>query len=335
MPRRLVAYLQYRAGVGPLDAPGDPVSEYGELRDNANAAVHDELTLAGVETLLAQTVAWFVRVFTPPDQIAEEIRALAAQPWSGSEQIAELKRLATDDHHLRLFFSEVTDPAWLEPLYEAGVIYLPSRHTPWPVAALLAGLGKTNPEAVVALLRRLLADTAAITKNERAAARFELLRIATQIGPPAHGVVVEIVRQHGDVPSVRSLAVIAALSADAADSAVVGVADAVLNHFRRFGDGDRYQVVTILDQLQAGVTVDNVADRTRMLARKTRRLARSDEARFVLLGIEALITDPGGASRAASAFRAPPRTHPVQSPAVACAYFGAPGMAGGNAERGW
>ncbi len=176
-----------------------------------------------------------VRVFTPPDQVAEAIRTLAAQPWSGPEQIAELKRLATDDHHLRLFFSEITDPAWLEPLHQAGVAHLPSHNAPWPVAALLAGLGKTSPEAVAALLKRLLVDTAAIAKPGRAAARFELLRIATQLGAPAHGVVVEVVKQHSDVPAVRSLSVDAALKADAADSAVLGVADAVLNHLPRPG----------------------------------------------------------------------------------------------------
>ena len=74
---------------------------------------------------------------------------------------------------------------------------------------------------------------------------------------------------------------------------MLGVADAVLNHSGRFGDGDRYHAVTILDQLQAGVTADNVADRTRMLAGKTRRLARSDGAHYVLLGIEALTVHPG------------------------------------------
>ncbi len=96
--------------------------------------------------------------------------------------------------------------------------------------------------------------------------RFELLRIATELGPPAHGVVVEIVRQHSDVPLVRFLGVETALKADAADSAVLDVADAVLNHFRRFGDGDRYHGVMILDHLQAGVTADNVTSRARMLA---------------------------------------------------------------------
>jgi hypothetical protein len=73
----------------------------------------------------------------------------------------------------------------------------------------------TSPEAVAALLKRLLVDTAAIAKPARVAARFELLRIATQLGPPAHGVVVEVVKQHSDVPAVRSLSVDAALKADA------------------------------------------------------------------------------------------------------------------------
>lgn len=41
--RRLVAYLQARAGVDPLTRPGDPVAEYGELRDKTSIVVHDEL----------------------------------------------------------------------------------------------------------------------------------------------------------------------------------------------------------------------------------------------------------------------------------------------------
>jgi hypothetical protein len=290
--RQLLTYLQDRAGVSPLDSPGDPVSEYAALREKANAAVHSGLTLAEAGTLLTRTVAWLVRVFTPPDQVAEAIRGLAAQPWSEPEQIAELRRLATDDHHLRLFFSEITDAAWLEPLHQAGVAQLPSRSAPWPVAALLPGLGKTSSEAVAALLNRLLTDTAATAKHERAEVRFELLRVATELGSPAHGVVVKIVRQHGDVPLVRSLSVDAALKADAADSVVLDVADVVLNHFRRFGDGG-YHAVTILDHLQAGVTAENVAGRARMLAAKTRRLAQSDYARYVPLDIGALTADLG------------------------------------------
>jgi hypothetical protein len=288
--RRLMTYLRCRAGASPL---GDPVTEYGVLRDMANSAIHDEFALAEADALLVRTVAWFIRVFTPPDQVAEAIRALSAQPWRGPAQITELKRLATVDHHLRLFFSEITDPAWLEPLYKACVVRLPARDAPWPVSALVIGPGKSSPQAVADLLKCLLADTAKIPKPERAAVRFELLRMAIQLGPPAHGVVVDIVKQHSDLLPIRSLGVYAALKTAATDSAVLDLADAVLNHFRRFGDGGRYDAIRILNQLQAGVTVDNAASRAMMLAGKTRRLAQSDYARFVLLGIEALTVDPG------------------------------------------
>ena len=136
---------------------------------------------------------------------------------------------------------------------------------------------------------------------------------------------VEVVRQHSDVPSVRSLSVNAALKADAADSVVLGVADAVLNHFRRFGDGDRYHAVTILDQLQAGVTADNVADRARMLAGQTRRLAGSDDARYVVLGIEALTADPG--STPSRLLFAHHLARILSKARQWCAHFGAVGMA--------
>lgn len=291
--RRLLTYLRDRTGVNPLERPGDPVSEYRDLRDQANTAVHAELSLADVTVLLTRTVAWFVRVFTPPDQVAEAIGVLAAQPWSGQEQIAELEELATNDHHLRLFFGKVEDPAWLDPLYEAGIAGVPSSNAPWPVAALLTGLGKIDPESVATLLERLLADTAATVKDERAGARFELLRVASQLGAAGHGVVAEVARLHSDLRSVRSLAVYTAREADAADSVVIEVADWILNHFRGFADGDRYYAIKILDHLQAGVTADNVADRARMLAGKIRRSARSDESRYALLGIEALTAEVG------------------------------------------
>ncbi|GAA2463082.1 hypothetical protein GCM10010405_54350 [Streptomyces macrosporus] len=290
--RRLVTYLRDRAGIDPWNRRGDPVSEYAELREKANRAVHDELALAEVAALLARAVAWFVRVFTPPDQVVEAIRSLAAEPWRGPEQIAELERLATNDHHLRLFFNEVTDSAWLEPLREADIAQVPMDGAPWPVAGLLEGLGKASPESVAALLERFLEDAAGRPKDEQAVARFELLRVAVQLGPSGHNVVAEVARLHSDLSSVRSLSVHTARKADPADPVVRRVADAVLNHFPRFANGDRYYATEILNHLQAGTTADNVADRARMLAGKIRRLARSDQARYVVLGIEALTVDP-------------------------------------------
>jgi hypothetical protein len=74
---------------------------------------------------------------------------------------------------------------------------------------------------------------------------------------------------------------------------VLRIADAVLNHVGDLTDGDRYHATEILDHLQAGITIDNVADRARALAGKLRRLAGSDHARNVWLGTQALTADPG------------------------------------------
>lgn len=291
--RKLLSYLRDRAGVSPASRRGDPLQEYRELRKKANGAVHTQVALAEAEDLLARTVAWFIRVFTPPDEVVNAIRSLAAEPWRGQDQIAALERLATNDHHLRLFFSELADPAWLEPLRLADVAPLQSRPTLWPVAALLEGLGRTWPQKVAEFLGHVLTDTTRLPVDERAGARFEVLRVAVQLGSPGHDVVVTVVRQHGDLAGVRALSVDVAGKADPADRVVERVADSVLNDIERFRDGDNYYATTLLDHLQAGITAGNVEARVRMLAGKTRRRSRDPESKYVVIGIESLTADPG------------------------------------------
>lgn len=118
------------------------------------------------------------------------------------------------------------------------------------MTGLLDRLAKTHPESVAALLEQLLADTAKRAKSERAAVRFELLRAATQIGPSGHRVVAEVARLHSDLMWVRSLSVYAAQKADPTAPVVLHVADAVLNHFRRYTDGDGYRATEVLDHLR-------------------------------------------------------------------------------------
>jgi hypothetical protein len=289
--RRLLDYLSERAGVPPSERRSGPVAEYADLRAQANSAVHTEIALTRATSLFTRTVAWFVRMFTPPDEVVNAIRSLAAQPWLGTEQIAQLESLATTDHHLRLFFNEISDPAWLVPLHSARIAHLPKPGTPWPVAALLDGLGRTAPMSVASLLDDLLSDTNGLAVDEQMPARFELLRVSVQLGPAGHDLVGKMLRQHGDVQAVRALSVGAAQQADPTDPVVRQVADIVLNHFQRFRDGDHYYATTMLDRLQAGVTDKNIAERAQMLSGKTRRRARLPEQRYVLLGIEALSAD--------------------------------------------
>ncbi|MFE9785828.1 hypothetical protein ACFYO7_10650 [Nocardia salmonicida] len=143
--RKLIAQLRFRAGVAPLDSAVDPVTEFQELLVGANKGLHGDLSDLQAAQLFDRVLAWFGRVFAPPDEVADQIMDLAAQPWTSPTQTQELGRLATNSHHLRLFFAEVQDPAWLSPLYSAGVVAVPSHEEGWPVAALAGGAGQSLP----------------------------------------------------------------------------------------------------------------------------------------------------------------------------------------------
>jgi hypothetical protein len=138
---QLLGYLRTQTGVDPLPGDLDPIREYNRLRSDANTAVHAQSALDAVTALYDGTLAWFIRMFTPPDKVVHALGALAAQPWQGPEQIKQLRELATNPHHMRLFLGRLADPKWLMPLYEASVIRVPSPGSPWPTAGLLDGLG--------------------------------------------------------------------------------------------------------------------------------------------------------------------------------------------------
>jgi hypothetical protein len=288
---RLLSYLRAQTGVDPLQGDLDPIGEYARLRQDANAALHSEVALDAVTALYDRAVAWFIRMFTPPDARVQALGSLAIEPWRGGEQVDELRELATNPHHLRLFFGRLADPAWLTPLYEAGLIQLPQLNLPWSAAGLLEGLGRTSPAEVAGLLERLLADSTNLPLDQRVGPRFELLRAASQLGAAGHPVVAEVAGLHPDIPAVRALGVGVVKRADPADLIVKQVADAVLGG--KPLDRDHYHVGVVLDQLEAGLDAGNIVDRTRLLAGKIRRVVRDPDMRFVVLDIARLTAELG------------------------------------------
>ncbi|MEV6560881.1 hypothetical protein AB0M22_34530 [Nocardia sp. NPDC051756] len=288
---KLLAKLRSRAGIDPRSGPADLIAEYQELRGIANDGVHEELSLAEVNELFDRVVTWFGRMFIPPDEVADAILELAAQPWSSADQVEALASIATNDHHLRLFFGAVQDPAWLTPLHAARIAQAPSTSSAWPVAALRGGLGQTAPAQVAELLQLIMTDIATMESEVQAAARFEVLRVAVSLGAEGYPVMAEIARLHSDSPNIRSFVVHATCDAEPYEPVVGQVADAVLNHCSDFSSGTRYDATEILVHLVAGVTDDNLVERARMIAGKTRRLARGDKAGHVWLGVQALGLD--------------------------------------------
>ncbi|MEU4744491.1 hypothetical protein AB0G02_29090, partial [Actinosynnema sp. NPDC023658] len=286
---RLLGYLRGKAGVDPLPGELSPVGEYEDIRGQANKGLHDRAALAAATALYYRTVAWFVRVFTPPDALVESLRGLAAEPWQGAQQIDRLRVLVSNHHHLRLFFGHLTDPAWLTPLHEAGIAALPEPGMPWPVAGVADGLGRTSPRQVADLLERLLVDCSALPRDQQVQPGFELLRVASLLGHDAHEVVARTAAAFPGNRAVRALSVGVAKKADPHDPLVGRVADVVLNAEPH--DRERYYYKTVLDQLVAGLDEDNVASRGRMLAAKVRRAARHERAGWIVLGVARLTAD--------------------------------------------
>ncbi|MFE0021572.1 hypothetical protein [Amycolatopsis sp. NPDC059021] len=285
---RLLSFIRAQTGVDPL--PGlDPRVEYDELRGMANGCLHDEAGLSEAVVLLDRTVAWFIRMFTPPDQVVRGLQDLAAEPWQGPVQLERLRALASTAHHVRLFLATLVDPAWLMPLYTADLIQLPEPNAPWAVAGLLDGLCKTFPASVADVLHRLLADVRESPQGERWRQRFDLLRIAVQLGDVGHPLVESIFSLHPEDRAVRALAVGVLKDADPAAPIVVHVADRVLNG--RPLDRERYYYSTVLDSLVTGLTAGNAAGRARLLAIKVRKLASHPDMKFVALDIARFTSD--------------------------------------------
>jgi hypothetical protein len=276
---QLLAYLQEKTGLdAPLDGL-DPIAEYTELRTGANRLAHGtEASLAEAAQLLDQATAWFVRMFTPPDAAVRRINDIASQPWRDGSQIAELRSVASNQHHLRLFLMSISDPAWLPALYDAKLIGPPRPVTaqPWPLRSLATGLGTSAPEEVAALLGRVMADVRSLPPEQYLAARFEVLQLAVHLGPSGHTVAAEIVRLHCREASVRMFGAMVAQSARPDALVVAQIADAVLDGRR--GDGDRYHDGVLLERLRAGITPENCADRAHMVIAKVRRLAQDPSA---------------------------------------------------------
>ncbi|WP_406170297.1 hypothetical protein [Streptomyces sp. NBC_00996] len=288
---KLLGYFRDKSGVDPLFGGLDPVVEYKRLRRTASQGLHRETALDSVTELYQRTLAWFVRMFTPPDTVVLALRELAAETWRGLGQIDRLRELASNPHHLRMFFASLVDSAWLAPLYQAGVVPVPDGEGPWPVVGLLDGLGRTKPAEVAGLAQQLLADCKRLPVKQRLEARFKLLILATQLGPNGHTIVGDVTTAHPDNGSVRSLAASVVKRADPTAPIVERVGNVVLNGGPQ--DHDSYYYRLLLDQLVSGMTPNNAEKRTRMVAAKLRHDAQEPAADWFVPDIARLTSDLG------------------------------------------
>ncbi len=284
---QLLDYLQDKSGIAPLKHL-DPAKEYQNLRAAASRGLHTSTTMNDATALHQRTVAWFVRMFTPPDDLVLALRNLAEEPWQGTHQIDHLKSLISNPHHLRLFFIHLTDERWLTPLYEAALVPMPDPDSPWPVHGLVDGLGRSEPAAVAAVIEQLLADTKKLHVEQQLDARFELLLLATRLGPNGYGVIGEVAKLHRKNEAVRSLATAAAREADPTDPLIEQVGRAVLEAGPH--DRDSYYYRLILDPMYDGMNAANAERRIGIVAAKLRQAVNESTAYWPTIDTASLTT---------------------------------------------
>ncbi len=290
--RAVLAWLETRTGIKPLPGDDDPSHQLSVLRRKVNGTLHDSGTLPLVAGFYDDAIAWFIRVFTPPDERVQAIVELARTPFTGLAQVAVLRtRIAYNAHHLVRFLSEVRDPAWLDALFDDGLIRPPRDGEPWPITALISGSGGIAPASTVSLLERLRIATAGADPEAVLALDRNVIQLCLRLGPDAHDLVGAIVQKRPKDHWVQRIAVYIAKDADPAAPIQVTVADAVIG-----GDTTSdasYQTRTMAGLLVDGLNLDNAPARFRLLALKLTRLASEPSVRVSPPGIAALNTPAG------------------------------------------
>lgn len=287
MTRKLLEWFREQTGVAPIPGDVDPTLQYQRLRETAAGILHRDSPHAEVELLFGEAVAWFVRFFTPPSEVAEQLERLAQQSFS-PDRLVELRSLAMNAHHLRLFLGRLEDPAWLEPMRKSGLIELPQSGELWSVNALVRESNKLPDEDIARLLERVLDDLKSLPKADRRASAWEIMRTASWLGQAGHGVVLEVLRRYPADDWTQMIAMSTAKDVAATDPIHVAVADAVIGNEPRRDHGHRTKEV--LERLVDGMAEDNVAERFGLIAHKVRRLAAEDHA-YLFIDIAALPLD--------------------------------------------
>ncbi len=283
MTRKLLEWFRQQTGVGPIAGDDDPIVQYQRIREAAQTILHSDAPSAAVRALHDDAVAWFTRLFAPPSDIARRLEELAALPYT-VERLGELRSLALNGNHVRLFLQRLADPVWLEPMRQAGLIGLPKADEPWPVAALTMDSRRVADEVVAGVLEQMVEELVSLPKQQRPGAAFEIARTACWLGHAGYPIVADLARRFPDDHGVRVFAGTASNGLDAPDPAQVVIADALIGNESRHEGG--YLTRRLIVKLVDGMTSSNVNERFRLMALKLRRLA--DHERFLALDVAAL-----------------------------------------------
>ena len=260
--QRLIAVMIDRTGAVPLSAGFQPVRAYQQLLGRLNAALHGSRPEVESEQLWSECTAIFQQLFMPPEIRRIELEQLAQVESPTHDERDDVCRRLASPHDLRYFMNRVTSPAWLGVLGPTGVLDPPDGEAAWSAFSGVVRLGKDHQKEVTAWLEGMY-------DLHRAAPlpAWDLARAALNVGGRALRLVLAALQDHPDRSGIVMLADMAVEQLDPSDELVERFAGVLLSEtsFTIMVDAE-----SLLKQICAGISEENVHRRIRLLCRELR-----------------------------------------------------------------
>ncbi|MDA8438296.1 MAG: hypothetical protein M0Z51_05455 [Propionibacterium sp.] len=257
--QRLIASIVDRTGGKPHQAGERIVSEFLDVLELANGAVHANAEFTDPSALYDRAITVLVSLYEPPATRFEELETLATVADPGDDAVARLRAHVIPPPHLRRFLQALRSTRWLEVLTETGILDPPTGRAPWPGFAAVEVLVSIDPTGLVAWLECLYARC----RNNDAQV-WQIMRAAHDVGQAADDLVCRILAEHVANSAVRDLALSILLHRPASDTLVQDIADHLLND-----RGDNlWAVQQVAGAVVRGIDVENGSSRLRLLTLK-------------------------------------------------------------------
>lgn len=258
--QRMINLYERRMGTPPPGIRSDPGTEYAKLIDDSNSGLHD--SAGDVLTLLDQVFTFLATLFTPPDEVLEDLRSFIELAHPTEDDMRELTSRLSTAAQMNFFFRNAVSTEWLGLLAKTPFAHPDERILDWPASQLAISVAQSGPEAAAGWLGEVVVTDS--TLNSLSV--FHYTRTAMAIGGLADRVLATLLRKAPTDHSAVNAALWTIQRRPAEDPLCDELADLLLNDLQ-----DPWLVGEMTKVMAAGVTPDNAQSRLKMLAHKIQR----------------------------------------------------------------
>ncbi len=251
--QQMVAIIVDWTGSEPLDSV-DIARQYQKLLQRVQGKLHGDLDSEDAVELHSDVMAILRRAFTPAEVRFEQLEALAQLDAPSPADIEILRGLLVTPEHLRRFCRAMTSPRWLVALQESTILD-PPLDGYWSAGAVVDALAATHPAEVAEWLAVLY------RRGNGPEQIWQLARAALDLAAHGRPLILQCVRDYGDLSAVRMLARQSVEDCDPADIYVDELAQVLLPV-----EDDSDSLGRVMTKLVDGVNADNAASRLALAA---------------------------------------------------------------------